>query len=96
MPAAHLRLESKPAGQKLVPRPFRAGDPRHHGHVHPDGDGDQRALLLVIERRQGLLRRLAYTPLSRLAIVLGKWGGKLVLGLIQIGLPCWPVRSCSG
>jgi ABC-2 type transport system permease protein len=43
------------------------------------------AILLVIERRQGLLRRLAYTPIDRLAVVLGKWGGKLSLGIIQVG-----------
>jgi ABC-type Na+ efflux pump permease subunit len=42
------------------------------------------AVLLVIERRQGLLRRLAYTPIRRTSIVLGKWGGKLLLGLLQI------------
>jgi ABC-type multidrug transport system permease subunit len=42
------------------------------------------AILLLIERQQGLLRRLAYTPISRLAIVLGKWGGKWFLGLVQI------------
>jgi ABC-type multidrug transport system permease subunit len=43
------------------------------------------AVLLVIERGQGLLRRLAYTPISRTSIVLGKWGGKMVLGMVQIG-----------
>ncbi len=43
------------------------------------------AVLLVIERRQGLLRRLAYAPIARTSIVLGKWGGKLVLGFVQIG-----------
>ncbi|MFH1755982.1 MAG: ABC transporter permease, partial [Candidatus Latescibacterota bacterium] len=42
------------------------------------------AVLLLIERRQGLLRRLASTPISRLSVVLGKWGGKLALGIIQI------------
>jgi len=42
------------------------------------------AVLLVIERRQGLLRRLAYTPIDRLGVVLGKWGGKLALGIVQI------------
>jgi len=42
------------------------------------------AVLLVVERRQGLLRRLAYTPIQRRAVVVGKWGGKLALGLIQI------------
>jgi ABC-2 type transport system permease protein len=43
------------------------------------------AVLLVTERRQGLLRRLAYTPISRLGVTVGKWGGKLTLGLVQIG-----------
>lgn len=42
------------------------------------------AVLLLVERRQGLLRRLASTPISRLSVVLGKWGGKLSLGIIQI------------
>jgi ABC-2 type transport system permease protein len=42
------------------------------------------AVMLLIERRQGLLRRLASTPISRLSVVLGKWGGKLALGIIQI------------
>ncbi len=42
------------------------------------------AILLVIERRQGLLRRLASTPISRLGVVLGKWGGKLAVGITQI------------
>src|SRR5262249_26067522 len=40
---------------------------------------------LVAERRLGVLRRLASTPISRGAVVLGKWGGRLGLGLVQIG-----------
>ncbi len=40
--------------------------------------------LLVAERRQGLLRRLASTPVDRGAVVLGKWAGRMALGLIQI------------
>ena len=43
------------------------------------------AVLLVIERNQGLLRRLASSPLPRRGVVLGKWGGRLFLGLVQIG-----------
>lgn len=39
---------------------------------------------IVIERNQGLLRRLASTPLSRAEIVLGKWAGRMTLGLIQV------------
>ena len=42
------------------------------------------ASLLVIERNQGLLRRLASTPISRLEIVGGKWLGKMSIGFIQI------------
>ena len=39
---------------------------------------------LVAERRLGILRRLASTPISRNAVVLGKWGGRIILGFIQI------------
>ena len=42
------------------------------------------AVLLVIERQQGLLRRLAYTPISKQSIVAGKWAGKLAVGMVQI------------
>jgi ABC-type Na+ efflux pump permease subunit len=40
--------------------------------------------MLVAERRLGVLRRLASTPISRNAVVLGKWGGRLGLGAVQI------------
>jgi ABC-2 type transport system permease protein len=40
---------------------------------------------LVIEREQGILRRLASSPMSRGAVVLGKLASRLGLGLIQIG-----------
>jgi len=43
------------------------------------------AIRLVVEREQGLLRRLASTPMSRSSVVAGKWVGKLLLGLAQIG-----------
>ncbi len=42
------------------------------------------AVLLVVERRQGLLRRLASTPISRGSVVAGKWGGKQALALVQV------------
>jgi ABC-type Na+ efflux pump permease subunit len=42
------------------------------------------AIQLVLEREQGLLRRLASTPISRAELVAGKWVGKLLLGLVQI------------
>jgi len=42
------------------------------------------AVLLVVERRQGLLRRLASTPLTRGSVTAGKWGARLGLASIQI------------
>ncbi len=42
--------------------------------------------MLVVERTQGLLRRLASTPISRAEIVSGKWGGRMVLATVQIGV----------
>ncbi len=43
------------------------------------------ATLLVLERDAGLLRRLASSPLPRSGIILGKWAGRMALGLVQIG-----------
>ena len=43
------------------------------------------ASMLVIERQQGLLRRLAYAPMSKAEVVAGKWGGRMVLATLQIG-----------
>jgi ABC-type Na+ efflux pump permease subunit len=42
------------------------------------------AALVTIERRRGLLARLASAPLSRVEVVLGKLGGKLLLAAGQI------------
>ena len=42
------------------------------------------SVLLVVERRDGLLRRLASTPISRTSVVWGKWGGRVALGWVQI------------
>jgi len=39
---------------------------------------------LTIERNQGILRRLASSPMSRGAVVLGKWGARMSLGVFQI------------
>jgi ABC-type multidrug transport system permease subunit len=44
------------------------------------------AVLLVIERRQGLLSRLASTPLSRGEILAGKWISRWFLGLVQVAV----------
>jgi ABC-type Na+ efflux pump permease subunit len=42
------------------------------------------ASALVQERNEGLLQRLASTPISRGELVTGKWLGKLILGSVQI------------
>ena len=42
------------------------------------------AITLVVEREQGLLRRLASAPLSRASIVLGKWLARMALALVQL------------
>jgi ABC-2 type transport system permease protein len=41
---------------------------------------------LVTERTRGMLRRLASSPMSRGAVVLGKWGSRMALAVIQIAL----------
>jgi ABC-type multidrug transport system permease subunit len=40
--------------------------------------------LLVLERKKGLLRRLASAPVSRTEVVSGKWGGRMVLAAVQV------------
>lgn len=40
--------------------------------------------ILVQERTQGLLRRLASAPISKAEVIAGKWDGRMVLAAIQI------------
>ena len=42
--------------------------------------------LLVTERKQGLLRRLASAPITRTELVTGKWIGRMVLAIVQVGV----------
>src|SRR5258708_3544145 len=42
------------------------------------------AVSLTMERNSGILRRLASAPMSRGAIVLGKWGARIAIGVVQI------------
>ena len=42
------------------------------------------ATMLVLERQQGLLRRMASAPVSKSELVAGKWSGRMVLAALQI------------
>jgi len=42
------------------------------------------SILIVTERREGLLRRLASAPVSRSSVLLGKWLGRMGLAVIQL------------
>ena len=42
------------------------------------------AILLVVERQQGLLRRLASAPITPGAIISGKWTARMALGMVQV------------
>ncbi len=42
-------------------------------------------IALVLERRLGLLRRLAAAPISRSSVVAGKWAARMALAIVQIG-----------
>mgnify|MGYP003633388366 FL=1 len=42
--------------------------------------------MLVNERKQGLLRRLASAPFTRTEVVAGKWGGRMLLGMVQMSV----------
>jgi ABC-type Na+ efflux pump permease subunit len=48
------------------------------------------AIGLLIERREGMLRRLAFAPMTRGEIVLGKWLANLGLGIVQLS---WSVLA---
>ncbi len=84
MPRA-ISLEITPAGKRrVIPSGFEQAVPGIMVMFTLIALLTSGAVLLVIERRAGLLRRLSCTPLPRGGIVLGKWMGKLVLGLVQI------------
>lgn len=84
MPRA-LSLEVAPAGQRQrIPTGFEQAIPGTMVMFTMIVLLTTGAVTIVIERNQGLLRRLASTPISRGEIVLGKWAGRMTLGLIQV------------
>lgn len=81
-----VRLEVKSAGQRRIPPTgFEQAVPGTMVMFTLTLLLTSGAVLLMIERKEGLLRRLASSPLDRRSIFLGKWGGRLLLGIIQIG-----------
>lgn len=84
MPRA-LSLEVTPAGaRRRIPTGFEQAVPGIMVMFTLMNMVTSGAVLLVIERRQGLLRRLASTPIGRASVVYGKWSGKLALGVVQV------------
>jgi len=85
MPRA-LQLEVKPAGaRKRIPTGFEQAIPGIMVMFTLMVMATSGSILLLLERKAGLLRRLASTPISRRSIVVGKCSGKLALGIVQIG-----------
>ncbi len=82
----NLRLEVRPAGHRQrVPSGFEHAIPGTTVMFTMIILLTGGAVPLVVERRQGLLRRLASSPMPRGAVVLGKWGGKMALATVQVG-----------
>jgi len=54
------------------------------------------AIVLMIQRDRGILRRLASTPMSRASIVAGKWGSHWMLALGQIAYAMLVARVVFG
>jgi ABC-2 type transport system permease protein len=79
-------LESKPAGNRLeIPNGFEQAIPGTMVMFTLLVLLTSGASMLAIERKQGLLRRLASTPISRTELVAGKWGGRMALAVLQVG-----------
>jgi hypothetical protein len=80
-----LQVETTPAGKlRRVPTGFEQAIPGILVMFVLSILCTSGAVLLFTERRQGMFPRLAYTPISRPAIVLGKWSGKMGIGVVQI------------
>ncbi|MBI1791922.1 MAG: ABC transporter permease, partial [Acidobacteria bacterium] len=81
----HLSLEVRAAGKRILPPSgFEQAVPGTLVMFTMLVLFTSGGVTLVIERSQGILRRLASSPMSRGAVVLGKWGARWTLALIQI------------
>lgn len=83
--AHSLTLAVEPAGpRRLTPRGFEQAVPGTMVMFILLAMLTSGGVWLVIERRQGILARLAATPLSREAIVAGKCAARWTLGVVQM------------
>jgi ABC-2 type transport system permease protein len=93
----NLTLRVTPAGKRLVPpQGFEQAVPGTMVMFVLLIMFTSGAVTLTIERNQGILRRLASSPMSRGAVVLGKWGARMGLGLVQIAFAMLAARVLFG
>ena len=79
------QLEVSPAGERLdIPSGFQQAVPGILVMFTLLVLLTSSGTILVQERTQGLLRRLASTPISKAEVIAGKWDGRMVLAAIQI------------
>jgi ABC-2 type transport system permease protein len=82
----NLRLEVESAGErKEIPSGFEQAIPGTMVMFTLIVLLTSGAVTVISERRLGVLKRLATTPISRGSIILGKWGCRLMLSFLQIG-----------
>jgi hypothetical protein len=80
-----LTLDVKAAGKRLVPPTrYEQSVPGTMVMFTMTVLFTSGAVTITMERNQGLLRRLASAPISRGAVVLGKWGSRMAMGVVQI------------
>jgi ABC-type Na+ efflux pump permease subunit len=80
-----LSLDVKPAGKRLdPPNGFEQSVPGTMVMFTLLVLFTSGAVSLTIERNQGILQRLASSPMSRGAVVAGKWGARMAVGVVQI------------
>ncbi len=82
-----LQLDVKPAGHRAVPPSgYEQSVPGTMVMFTLTVLFTSGGVSLLLERTNGILRRLAYTPMSRGAVVLGKWGARMGIGMMQIAV----------
>ena len=81
------KLETKPAGKRQeIPSGFEQSIPGILVMFTLLVLLTSGSSMLAVERKQGLLRRLASTPITRTEIVSGKWAGRMALAAVQIAV----------